>query len=103
LKTVFETVGTNNPTADNAAAMAATEATRFKDVSGRSEGDSSSPTAKARKGVAGDWKLHFTRRDGQLFHDIAGDTLIKLEYETDDSWISQLPDELEMDENNSPR
>ena len=103
LKTVFQTVGTNDAAADNAAATAATEATQFKDVTGRSEGDSSSPTAKARKGVAGDWKLHFTRRDGQLFHDIAGDTLIKMKYETDDSWISQLPEKLEMDENNSTR
>ena len=102
LKTVFQTVGTDDAAADDAAAVAATEATQFQNITGRSAGDASSPTAKARKGVAGDWKLHFTRRDGQLFHDIAGDVLIKMKYESDDSWISQLPEELEMDENNSP-
>ena len=103
LKIVFQTVGSDDAAADHAAATAATEATRFQDVSGRSEGDSSSPTAKARKGVAGDWKSHFTRRDGQLFHEIAGDALIKMKYENDGSWISQLPEQLMMDDNNSTR
>lgn len=103
LKTIFKTVGTRDVAADDEAAIAATEATRFQSVTGRSAGDSSSPTAKARKGVAGDWKNHFTRRDGQLFHEIAGDALIKMKYAADASWIDQLPEDLMMDENNSTR
>ncbi len=103
LNIVFRAVRTQDATADSAAAIAATEATRFKDVAGRTEGDSSNPTAKARKGISGDWKSHFTRRDGELFHKIAGETLIELKYENDDSWISRLPEELKMDDNHSTR
>lgn len=39
-----------------------------------------------RKGVAGDWKNHFTEEDKQVFKDNAGDMLIKLGYERDLSW-----------------
>ena len=101
LTTVFQTVGTGNSAADQETAGSAIETTRFKSVTGRSAGDASAPTAKARKGVAGDWKSHFTRRDGQLFHDIAGEALIKMKYETDDSWIARLPEDLEMNDNTS--
>ncbi len=103
LKIVFETVGTNDGGTNYAAADAAAQATQFQGVTGRSEGDASSPTAKARKGITGDWKSHFTRRDGLLFHEIAGDTLIEMKYEKDDSWIFQLPDELKMDDNQPTR
>ena len=99
LNKIFKTVGTGDVGADQAAAIAAVKATEFKDVTGRKEGDTSSPTAKARKGVAGDWKLHFTRRDGQLFHEIAGETLIKMKYAIDDRWITTLPEQLALDEN----
>ncbi len=99
LKKVFQTVGASDQQANRDAAIAATAATAFESLSGRSAGDSGSPTAKARKGVSGDWKLHFTRRDGQLFHDIAGDALIELNYEPDDSWVARLPKTLEMNDN----
>jgi hypothetical protein len=39
-----------------------------------------------RKGVAGDWKNHFTADDKELFKEIAGDLLIRLGYESDLSW-----------------
>ena len=45
---------------------------------------SRSPTF--RKGVAGDWKTHFSANHKRLFKDIAGDLLVRLGYERDDSW-----------------
>jgi hypothetical protein len=35
-----------------------------------------------RKAIVGDWKNHFTKRHTDIFNAIAGDTLIKLGYET---------------------
>lgn len=39
-----------------------------------------------RKGVAGDWKNHFTEEDKRAFKALAGDMLIQLGYEKDVSW-----------------
>ena len=67
------------------------EGLSFEQMSGRKEGDGSQPTAKARKGVVGDWKSHFTRADGELFDSIAGKQLVSLGYEKDSSWVQGLP------------
>lgn len=42
-----------------------------------------------RKGIAGDWKNHFTRECAEIFHRHAGETLIALGYESDDRWIDR--------------
>jgi hypothetical protein len=39
-----------------------------------------------RKGVPGDWKNHFTERHKEFFKSRYNDLLVKLGYETDDSW-----------------
>lgn len=39
-----------------------------------------------RKGVAGDWKNHFSVEDRKAFKEIAGDMLVRLGYESDQSW-----------------
>ncbi len=39
-----------------------------------------------RKGIAGDWKNHFTPEDKQIFKDIAGSLLVKLGYEKNLAW-----------------
>jgi hypothetical protein len=39
-----------------------------------------------RKGIAGDWKNHFSDGDKQVFKDLAGDMLIRLGYEKDFDW-----------------
>lgn len=39
-----------------------------------------------RKGIAGDWKNHFTAEDRALFKDLAGDLLIRLGYEQNLDW-----------------
>ena len=72
------------------------ERATFEKMSGRQVGDDAQPLAKARKGIAGDWKNYFTRRDGQLFDELAGDLLIKLGYEQDRNWIQSLPEELDF-------
>jgi len=40
-----------------------------------------------RKGIAGDWKNHFSREAREIFNHYAGATLIKLGYEEDSSWV----------------
>ena len=46
-----------------------------------------------RKGVAGDWVNHFTTDTCKLFHELAGDALMALNYEEDTDWWkrSELP------------
>jgi hypothetical protein len=39
-----------------------------------------------RKGIAGDWKNHFSAADKSVFKDIAGDLLIRLGYEQNLAW-----------------
>ena len=51
----------------------------FAKQSGRSPGDSD-PTSFFRKGVAGDWRNHFTDRDVEIFDSVAGETLRRLGY-----------------------
>lgn len=39
-----------------------------------------------RKGISGDWKNYFGTKEKELFKKYAGDTLIKLGYESDNQW-----------------
>jgi hypothetical protein len=50
----------------------------------------------ARKGVSGDWLNYFTRRDGEIFHEIAGEQLLQLGFEIDPKWYEQLPEKLDL-------
>lgn len=77
--------------ADPAGVEAASEKVSFEQMTGRKEGDASEPTAKARKGIVGDWKTHFTRADGKLFDSLCGQQLIQLGYERSGDWINELP------------
>ena len=64
----------------------------FKKMSGgRSRGDSSS-TAFARKGIAGDWKNHFTPELREQFGKLIAGLLIETTDERDDSWVTQEND-----------
>ncbi|MEE2827317.1 MAG: sulfotransferase domain-containing protein [Planctomycetota bacterium] len=69
--------------------------TTFQRATGRAAGDER-PLEKARKGIAGDWKNYFTKRDAELFQQIAGQQLLGLGYVSDDSWVDSLPDELDL-------
>ncbi|MEC9092234.1 MAG: sulfotransferase domain-containing protein [Planctomycetota bacterium] len=71
------------------------ERATFEKMSGRKVGDEGQPLAKTRKGISGDWKNYFTKRDGILFNELAGHLLVELGYEQDQTWINSLPDELD--------
>ena len=45
-----------------------------------------------RKGVAGDWRNHFTRKAGEVFDRHCGETLVRLGYADDRGWYAALPD-----------
>lgn len=53
-------------------------------------------TSFIRKGVAGDWRHHFTRETAQIFDDLAGDALIELGYEPDRAWVGRQPETTEL-------
>jgi len=46
-------------------------------------------TSFIRKGIVGDWKNAFSPEARKVFHGYAGDTLIALGYEQDDSWVNE--------------
>lgn len=57
----------------------------FHSATGRKPGQED-PASFNRKGVAGDWKNHFTGEHILAFKRIAGAALVELGYERDDSW-----------------
>lgn len=58
----------------------------FAALSGGRTAGQSDPSSFFRKGVAGDWRNHFTDADRQVFKQVAGETLIALGYAADDQW-----------------
>ena len=61
----------------------------FKTMSGgRDQGDSSN-TAFTRKGIAGDWKNHFTSELREQFGKLIAGLLIETADEQDDSWVTK--------------
>ena len=66
--------------------MAAAYYNRFSaKAKGRTEGQEDQKS-HYRKGVAGDWKNHFTENHKKAFKDIAGQVLIELGYEKNMDW-----------------
>lgn len=61
----------------------------FKRASGRTDG-AEDRSSFLRKGVAGDWRNHFSAEAGQAFDDVTGDALISLGYEADRNWWRDL-------------
>lgn len=47
-----------------------------------------------RKGGSGDWVNYFTRKDGELFQEVAGEELLLLGYVNNKTWYKELPDSL---------
>lgn len=58
----------------------------FEQLSGGRSRGQEDPTAEWRKGIAGDWKNHFTNEDKALFKSIAGELLVELGYEQGMDW-----------------
>ena len=62
------------------------KAASFEQLSGgRTQGEEDSASFY-RKGVADDWKNHFTERDKEIYKEEAGELLIRLGYEKDYDW-----------------
>jgi LPS sulfotransferase NodH len=62
------------------------QAASFEQLSGgRTQGEEAS-SSFYRKGIAGDWKNHFSEEDRRVFKEEAGELLIRLGYEDDLDW-----------------
>lgn len=63
----------------------------FERQTGRPRGQEARRTF-LRKGVAGDWRNHFSLEARQIFDYYAGNALIQLGYEQDHSWVDGRPE-----------
>ena len=60
--------------------------TRFRDLSGGREPGQQDPSSHWRKGIAGDWRNHFTEPVKERFKELWGEDLIAAGYERDHDW-----------------
>lgn len=61
----------------------------FEKQTGRKRGVQKA-SSFVRKGTAGDWQNHFSREAAEVFHELAGHTLIEAGYESDATWVQQV-------------
>ena len=79
----------------HATLSAVVERMDFKHRSGRSPG-TADIYSHLRKGVAGDWRTHFTRRTGQIWEAIYPGLLRVADYEAGNDWWQVLPEKVEL-------
>jgi hypothetical protein len=91
-----EVLGTLGVGFDDGTIGRAVEASSFRKMSGGRESGDAVATAKARKGVVGDWTSHFTRNDGEQFDHLCGAELQRLGYIADRDWWKALPQRLSI-------
>ena len=73
----------------SAVVAAAVRRYAFQHASGRAAG-TEDRSSFLRKGVAGDWRNHFTREAGEVFDHYAGEQLVELGYADDHTWFHAL-------------
>ena len=61
----------------------------FKRSAGRNPG-SEDKSSFLRKGISQDWKNHFNREAANTFVEVGGDTLLRLGYEEDHTWVEGI-------------
>jgi len=71
---------------------AAAGATSFEHRTGRRRGEENLQAPSVRKGIAGDWRNHFSAEAARAFDELAGDALIELGYERDRGWVETVRD-----------
>lgn len=98
LKTIFQKLGLD---VSDKILNAAVEQSSFAQTTGRDPGHEVA-TAKARKGIVGDWKQYFTSADAILFQELAGRELIEFGYAENENWNEGLPDNLSL-KNSEPK
>ena len=64
----------------------------FQKMSGRAPGEENK-NSFLRKGIVGDWRNYFSIEARKRFHGYAGEPLIELGYEKDDSWVNSTQQE----------
>lgn len=83
VREVFEFLGV---AADDATLKPCIERNTFEKQSGGRKPGEGDPTHPSRKGIAGDWRNHFTPETAEAFKKVAGSCLVELGYESNDSW-----------------
>jgi len=73
---------------------AVVERLSFKTRSGRSSGETDI-FSHYRRGIAGDWRNHFSRENGSRWERLYPGFLTKIGYENSDDWWMSLPEEIE--------
>lgn len=91
LSSVFTVLKLKNTRSIRAACIDAGSFEKLSD--GRCAGDEVA-TAKARKGVSGDWKNYFTKKDGLIFEQLSKGLLKECKYEDSKEWASLLNEKL---------
>jgi hypothetical protein len=92
LRQVFEWLEVDT---NDAVVQRCVERSSFERTSGRPPG-AMDATNKQRIGVSGNWREYFTRRDAELFDRVAGEALVAECYETDNRWVRDRADDLNM-------
>jgi lipopolysaccharide transport system ATP-binding protein len=78
--------GTLNVAVDHSRVRELTERHSFEKLSGGRRAGQEDTRSHYRKGVQGDWQLHFTPRVKDRFKRAYNDVLVRAGYERDDSW-----------------
>jgi LPS sulfotransferase NodH len=87
LNNIFDTLNLKNTPAIREACI---KSGSFEKLSGGRKAGEGVATAKARKGVSGDWRNHFTRHDAELFENLTHGLLADVGYVNNSAaWIEE--------------